>query len=100
MKTLSLVELETREAMLETLQVAYRNLLDECFTAPSDRRLAEAEQFKLGQRLAVYWLFQPKLKCKPYQPSPGPAEELIQAMERLQEERGTPFDEKLENQKS
>lgn len=88
MKTLTLEKLNTKEAMLETLQNAYRYVLDENRdpfgnrepeNSPS-RRLNVADQKELGRRLAIYWGTEPKLKCEPYNP---PVPEMIKTLRDL-----------------
>lgn len=50
--------LDTREAMLETLHMAYQFVLDEVARSMSGRaptRLSDSDERELGRRLAQYW---------------------------------------------
>ncbi len=53
------VDLRTPEAMLETIHLAYRHILDNALsgfdTSGRPNRLTYEEQWELGRRLVQYW---------------------------------------------
>ncbi len=96
---MDLPNLDSREEMLKTLKMAYRNLIDESEARIARQlgtgidhppRLSQLEQRDLGRRIALYWDIEPSM-------NPPPPDWLVERagigkthIERLQELFKTP----------